>query len=251
MQFNYISLFPEYIQHFFRFGHVQRAVKKGLIDYTIQNIREFGIGAYRQVDDYPYGEKTGMLLRVEPLVQSIEKLKNKGKVIYLSPRGKVFNQRKAKMLAGEETLSFICGHYEGIDQRFINHYVDEELSVGDYVLNGGETAAMLVSEAVMRLLPDYMQNEKSVADESFASNIKGEMLEYDHFTRPDSVQWGEEYLSVPEVLRGGNDKQKEHWRQFSALKASFKRPDILKNLKLDSDDIAELAGFIRKQYQKK
>lgn len=224
-----MTLFPEYFESPFSLSMIKRAVEKELVEFHIHQIREFGKAKRRQVDDVPYGGGAGLVMMAEILLNcynSFPKLDN-SKTFYLSPRGKIFNQRVAREIsAGYDQIVFIAGHYEGIDQRFIELSGAEELSIGDFVLTGGEPAAAAVIDAVVRLIPGVLGNEESTQNESFSQSL----LEHDHYTMPRVFQG----LKVPNVLLSGDHKKIELWRLKNALKNTIeKRPDLLSALPPD------------------
>lgn len=218
-----LTLFPEMFKGPFDESIIKRAQKKGLVEIKIHNLRKWAKDKHKTVDDRPFGGGVGMVLMVEPIDKALKELRKKGsRVILLTPQGKVFHQKKAKKLAGEKHLIFICGHYEGVDERIREHLVDEEISIGDYVLTGGELPAMVVVDTIVRLVPKVLKKEEAIKNESFASKT----LEYPQYTRPASYQgW-----KVPAVLLSGNHKKIEEWRKKKALKKTKKRrSDLLQN----------------------
>lgn len=225
MKFQIVSLFPELIETAARTGMVERGVKKGLLSVSCVNPREFTADAHRSVDDRPFGGGDGMIFLPEVLEKTIDGIKARGptKVIYLSPQGPVLTDRKARELAAEPSLTLVCGRYGGIDQRTINTHVDEELSIGDYVLAGGELAALVVVETVARQIPGVLGHEESSSKDSFADGL----LEHPNFSRPR--EWKGQ--AVPEVLLGGNHAKIEEWkRRLSQLVTLMKRPDLAAKL---------------------
>lgn len=229
MKITVMTLFPEMIENVMNYSIMGRAKESQLIDACAINIRDFATNKHLQVDDYPYGGGAGMLMMADPvyrcythLVQNMEKAP---RVIYMTPQGKVWNQRLAEELAEEENLIFLCGHYEGIDQRVIDEIVTDEVSIGDYVLTGGELAALVVADSIVRLVPGVLGKQASFEDESFSEGL----LEYPQYTRPAVWQDRE----VPPVLLSGNHKKIDEYRREQALVNTFnKRPDLLKKAKL-------------------
>jgi len=222
MQIDVITLFPEVVLAPLRESMMGRAQQTGALHLHAHDMREHGLGKYRQVDDMPYGGGPGMVLRPEPVAASIQKVKReKSRVIYMTPQGKRFSQQDAVRLSSEEHLVLLCGHYEGVDQRIVDHMVDEELSIGDYVLTNGAIAAVVVIDAIVRLLPGVLGDEQSAVQESFgASGI----LDHPHYTRPPV--W--EGQAVPEVLVSGNHARIDAWRREQALERTRRnRPDLL------------------------
>jgi len=212
MKCTVLTLFPELFQTFQQESIIGRAVKDGKVEIETVNIRDFGVGKHRQVDDSLYGGGEGMLMMCEPLFAAIEnvqlKMQKKAKIIYLSPRGKKFTQRTAERLAKVDELVFLCGRYEGVDQRVIDELIDEEISIGDYVLTGGELPAMVLMDTVIRLLPGVLGKEGSHEQDSFSKAFGGKK-EYPHYTKPADFRG----LKVPEVLLSGNHAEIEKWRR--------------------------------------
>ncbi len=209
---NLLTIFPEIFESFLKTSLVGKAIARGLFKATITNIRDFSLPPHNKVDDSPYGGGAGMVMRAEPLVSSIESVKERDPdtwVVLLSPSGARFTQDKAQQLANRSSVTFVCGRYEGIDQRVIDLAIDEELSVGDFVVMGGEVPAMLVIEASLRLRPGVLHNAESTAHESFSPELAGgDLVEAPQYTRPESFRG----LEVPEVLLSGNHKAIGEWR---------------------------------------
>jgi tRNA (guanine37-N1)-methyltransferase len=201
---------------------IGRAQEKEIIDVQITNIREHAENKHKQVDDYPYGGGAGMVMQPQPIFRALEAISaDNCRVIYMSPKGKTFDQSMAIELSKEKRLVFLCGHYEGIDQRVIDHWVTDEISIGDYVLTGGELPAMVVIDAVARMIPGVLGQKESFMDESFYAGL----LEYPQYTRPSEFQG----LSVPDVLLSGNHKKIDEWRKEQSLKITLRnRPDLFK-----------------------
>ena len=223
MKFDVLTLFPEMFVPV-KSSIIGRAEKNNLIELNLINFREFSADKQKHVDDCPYGGGAGMVIKPEPVYDAyksiIDKLDYKPKLIYLTPQGKVFNQQKARELAKEKHLILLCGHYEGIDQRVLDEIVDEEISVGDYVLTGGELPAMILIDAISRNVKGVL-DEESLKDESFNQ----ELLEYPQYTRPE-VFMGKR---VPEVLLSGHHANIEKWRREKSLEITkIKRPDLIK-----------------------
>lgn len=220
LQIDVITLFPEMVQSAASFGVLGQAIKGDLLKVSSHTPREFAQDRHRTVDDRPFGGGDGMIMLAEPLEKTIQKVQHKNsKVIYLSPQGDVLTDAKARALAKEEHLVFICGRYGGIDQRIINTYVDEEISVGDYVLSGGELGALIVIDALSRFVPGVLGHNESADKDSFSEGL----LEHPNFTRP------REYLNqeVPEILLSGDHKKIADWKyKVSALVTMVKRPDL-------------------------
>jgi tRNA (guanine37-N1)-methyltransferase len=232
VQFDILTLFPGFFEGPLSESMLSRAREKGLISIRIINIRDFTTDRHHVTDDYPYGGGAGMVMKPEPIVRALSELKETPPVphiIYLTPQGRLFNQECARQLAQKERLVLLCGHYEGIDERVRLHYVDEELSIGDYVLTGGETPALVVLDAVARMIPGVLGNEESFRNDSFYTGI----LDYPHYTRPEVFE-GE---SVPEILLSGHHKNIDEWRRRQALARTLKfRPDLLEKAPLSDED---------------
>ena len=220
MKFTVLTLFPEIFTGFIDASILGRARREGKVEIELVQLREFAIDRHRSCDDYPYGGGPGMVLRPEPLAAALNALQAPPRwTVCLSPAGRLFDQRVVREYAQRQSILLIAGRYEGIDQRIIDRYVDEELSIGDYVLGGGEVAAMVVMEAVSRIV-DGVINQASLEDESFVENL----LEYPHYTRPELF----EGQCVPEVLLSGNHARIDAWRrEQSLLKTRRYRPELL------------------------
>ena len=220
MRIDVLTLFPEMFESL-NYSILKRAQEENLISINLVNIRDFASPPHYKCDDEPYGGGAGMVMLCEPLFKAIESiLDDNAKIYYMSPRGKVFNQNIAKTLSSLEHIILLCGHYEGIDQRVIDYFHIEEISIGDYVLTGGEIPAMAVIDAVARLIPNVITNE-SLKNESFSNNL----LEYDQYTRPLEFKG----LKVPEILTSGHHANIEKWREQNSLENTKKnRPDLLK-----------------------
>ncbi|NLF24103.1 MAG: tRNA (guanosine(37)-N1)-methyltransferase TrmD [Deltaproteobacteria bacterium] len=223
-----LTLFPELFAGFTSSSLIKRAQQRALLDLNFSNIRDFAAPPHQQVDDTPYGGGAGMLMKPEPLAAAIENAKSRlptAKTILLSPAGRLFNQSVAEELCPVQQLILVCGRYEGVDQRVIDLLIDEEISIGDYVLMGGEVPAMVVIEAVLRLKTEVLGNCESIKDESFAPTATGErLLEAPQYTRPPEFRG----LAVPPVLLSGNHKEIKDWRLAQArIATQKKRPDLL------------------------
>jgi len=234
MKIDILTLFPEMFQGPFDESIVKRAQNKKLLEIKIHDLRKWADDERGTVDDRPFGGGVGMILMIKPIYDALQEVKttNKNsKVILLSPKGKVFNQEIARKLSKLDHIIFICGHYEGIDERVREHLVDEEISIGDYVLTGGELPAMVITDAVARLIPGVLKKPEATKFESFSSytlNAKPyPLLEYPQYTRPDEFKgW-----KVPEVLLSGDHQKIEAWRKKKALEVTKKRrPDLLKKV---------------------
>jgi tRNA (guanine37-N1)-methyltransferase len=241
-----ISLFPEMFRAVTEFGVTGQAVKKGLLEVETWNPRDFTHDKHRTVDDRPYGGGPGMLMMVQPLRDAIHAAKNaangKTKVIYLSPQGRKLDQAGVEELAQNEKLILICGRYEGVDERIIQTEVDEEWSIGDFVLSGGELPAMTLVDAVARFVPGVLGDFASAEEDSFANGL----LDCPHYTRPEVLDG----LEVPSVLKSGNHKDIRRWRLKESLGRTWlKRPELLENLALTDEQESLLAEFINEHRQ--
>ncbi len=238
MRFYVLTLFPDMIRDGFQTSITGRAVEKGLLSLETVNIRDFSVNKHQRVDDYPYGGGAGMVMQAEPVCLAYEsvakRLVKKPRVLYMSPQGKVFHQRMAEELAREEELVFLCGHYEGIDERVLEEIVTDEVSIGDYVLTGGELPALVMMDAISRLLDGVLHNEESAEFDSFSDNL----LEYPQYSRPQNWRGKE----VPEILLSGHHLNVEKWRrEQSLLRTKKRRPDLLERANLTKEDKKFLA----------
>ncbi len=226
MNFYVLTLFPEMIEAGLNHSIISRAVENKLISLNAIDIRDYTPSKHKKVDDYPYGGGAGLVMQAEPIYNAFMSIKDQigenTKVVYMSPKGKVFNQKIASELSKEKDLVILCGHYEGVDQRIIDEIVTDEISIGDYILTGGELSAMVVIDSVSRLLPEVLGKAESFMDESFSNGL----LEYPQYTRPQNFMGRE----VPEVLLSGNHGKINEWRfQQSLAITKERRPDILEN----------------------
>ncbi|HIP94055.1 MAG TPA: tRNA (guanosine(37)-N1)-methyltransferase TrmD [Leucothrix sp.] len=244
MRFDVITLLPELVEAVTKVGVTARAVDRNLIDLHCWNPRNYAQDVHRIVDDRPYGGGPGMVLKAECLLKAIRDAKKmaakKTKVVYLSPQGKKFDQMVARSASKDEGLILLCGRYEGIDERVVALEVDEEWSLGDYVLSGGELAAMVVIDAVTRLLPSVLGHNESAEQDSFSENL----LDYEHYTRPVVV----ENLGVPAVLRSGDHKAIARWRRKQSIGRTYtRRPDLLtrENNVLSKEDQLLLDEYLK------
>lgn len=241
-----VTLFPEMFGAITEYGITSRAVSKGIVSLECWNPRDYTRDKHRTVDDRPYGGGPGMLMKVEPLVDAINAARRAmpetAKVVYLSPQGKPLNQAKVQELAEEEHLILLAGRYEGIDERVIASEVDEEISIGDYVISGGEIAAMVVIDGITRLLPGALGHDRSAEEDSFVNGL----LDCPHYTRPESYQGRQ----VPEVLLSGDHELIRKWRLKQSLgRTGDRRPDLLEALKLTPEHEQLLAEYFR-EHQK-
>ncbi|SHJ42755.1 tRNA (Guanine37-N(1)-) methyltransferase [Hathewaya proteolytica DSM 3090] len=218
MRIDILTLFPEYF-NVFEYSIIHRAMEKGIVDINTHNIRDYSINKHKKVDDYPYGGGAGMVMTPQPLADSIEAVKavNSGRVIYLGPRGTTMTQKKAIELSKEKEIIFLCGHYEGIDER-VRAYIDEEISLGDFVLTGGEAACIPIVDSICRMIPGVLSCEESYSDESFYNGL----LEYPQYTRPEEFRG----MRVPDVLLSGHHENIKKWRKQMSI-------DITKKFRYD------------------
>ncbi len=241
MKIDILTLFPEMFTNVLNKSIIGRAQDNNILEINPINIRDYSNDKHKKVDDYPYGGGSGMVLMNQPIFDALRNIsgENNSRIIYLTPKGQVFNQNLAKSLSQEEHLIFICGHYEGIDQRIIDYWVTDEISIGDYVLTGGEIPAMVLIDSISRLIPGVLSNEDSYKDESFYNGL----LEYPHYTRP-SIYEG---IKVPEVLLSGNHKLIEEWRLKKALEITkHRRPDLFKSFINEPDLSSEALKKLKK-----
>lgn len=256
MNFHVLTLFPEMIENTINTSITKRAIEKGLISVNAVNIRDFSSDKHKRVDDYPYGGGAGMVIQAEPVYKAYEYLVNhiksqkkdqsslkKPRVIYVTPQGKIFNQTMAQELSLEEDLIFLCGHYEGIDERVLEMIVTDNISIGDYILTGGELPALVMIDLIARLIPGVLNNEAS----SEFKSLKDNLLEYPQYTRPE-VFMGRK---VPEVLLSGHHAKIEEYRRKQSILRTFeRRPDLLENAVLTKEEREYLTGLIfQKNYE--
>ncbi len=230
-----LTLFPKMLDSIFHHSILGRAQSKGSVAIEAVNIRDFSASKHNSVDDYPFGGGCGMVMTPQPIIDAHQAvLKNitsdeKIRTIYCTPKGKVFNQELARELSKEKALIFLCGHYEGVDQRVIDELVTDEISIGDYVLTGGELPAAVMIDSVVRLLPGVLSQEESYEDESFYNGL----LEYPHYTRPREFRGN----NVPDVLLSGDHAKIDEWRRCQSLKETWlKRPDLLEKKQLKKNE---------------
>jgi len=233
IHFEILSIFPEMFVSPLDFSLLKKAQKKKLVKISLHDIRDWADDKHRMTDDAPYGGGCGMVMKVEPVEKALAELRKKRKtkptVILMTPQGEVLNQKIAEELSAKKRIIIICGRYEGVDERIREHLVDREISIGDYILTGGEMAAMVLIDAVSRLIPDVLGNPQSAESESFSHDL----LEYPQYTRPAQYKgW-----KVPDVLLSGHHADIELWRKTEALKKTYRRrPDLLQKVKLSAQD---------------
>ncbi len=236
MRFTVLSLFPELIEQGFNSSITGRAAEKGILSLRCINIRDYASDAYGHVDDYPYGGGAGMVMQAPPIYRAYEAARGENprpRLIYLTPQGRVFNQALAQELAREEELYFLCGHYEGVDERVLEEIATDRISIGDYVLTGGELPALVLMDAISRMVPGVLGNEDSSRGESFMDGL----LEHPHYTRPE-VFMGR---PVPEILRSGHHANIERYRREESLRRTLEiRPDLLEKAELNQADLSFL-----------
>lgn len=240
MNYHILTLFPDMVLNGLNTSIIGRAAEKGLLSIEAIDIREYSTDKHRRVDDYPYGGGAGMVMQPMAICDAYGdlcgKLKKRPRVIYMTPQGKVFNQKIAEELSKEEDLVFLCGHYEGIDERALELIATDYLSIGDYVLTGGELPAMVMIDCISRLIPGVLNNDVSAEFESFHDNL----LEYPQYTRPEEYKG----LRVPEVLLSGHHKNIDTWRREQAIKRTLeRRPDLLKDAVLTKKEAEYLKNL--------
>ena len=237
MNFHVLTLFPEMIEQGMHTSIIGRAIAGGYLSIDAINIRDYAFNKHQKVDDYPYGGGAGMLMQAEPVYLAYESIQNKlgyrPRVVYRTPQGEVFHQTMAKELAKEKDLVFLCGHYEGIDERVLEEIVTDYVSIGDYVLTGGELPAMVMMDSISRMVPGVLSNQESGETESFAENL----LEYPQYSRPE--EWHGQ--KVPPVLLSGHHANIEAWRrEQSILRTAKRRPDLLKKADLTNKEWSQV-----------
>lgn len=238
MHYHVLTLFPDMIEQGLNCSITGKAIEKELLHLNVVNIRDFSENKHNKVDDYPYGGGAGLVMQPGPVYGAYEKVKNqilqegrekKPKVLYMSPQGRTFSQKIAEELVQEEDLVFLCGHYEGIDERVLEEIVDEQISIGDYVLTGGELPAMVMIDAISRLVPGVLHNDVSAETETFEDDL----LEYPQYTRP--VEWHGK--KVPDVLLSGHHEKIEKWRREQSLVRTMeRRPDLFAKVNITQED---------------
>lgn len=240
MKIDVLTLFPEMLRPMLSASILGRAVENGILQVNLVNIRDYTLDKHRRTDDYPFGGGAGMVMFPQPIMDAVAACdpEHRARRIYLSPRGRTLNQKIVEELAGEEQLLFLCGHYEGVDQRALDVCIDEELSIGDYVLTGGELGALVTIDAVSRLVPGVLGSDESSLDESFSTGL----LEYPQYTRPADYRG----MRVPSVLQGGNHADIVAWRREQSLEITLdRRPEMLETAPLTENDQRLLARLRR------
>ncbi len=232
IRFDVLSIFPEMLVSPLSFSLLKKAQEKGLLEVSLHDIRDWAEDKHKMTDDAPYGSGCGMVMKVEPVGKALTAIKNSEKetlVVLMTPQGETLNQEIAKELAEKEQVIIICGRYEGVDERIREHLTDREISIGDYILTGGELSALVLIDAVSRFIPGVLGNSESTLSESFSHGF----LEYPQYTRPAEYKgW-----KVPEVLVSGNHAEIERWRRYESLKRTYKRrPDLLEKIELSEVD---------------
>ncbi|MGG3451357.1 tRNA (guanosine(37)-N1)-methyltransferase TrmD [Domibacillus aminovorans] len=233
MKIDVLTLFPEMFHGVFSSSIMKKAADKEKVSFRAVNFRDYADGKHKVVDDYPYGGGAGMVLKPQPLFDAVEALKEEAetapRIILMCPQGERYTQKKAEELAREEHLIFLCGHYEGYDERVRTHLVTDEISIGDYVLTGGELGAMVVADSIVRLLPGVLGNDDSAVQDSFSSGL----LEHPHYTRPADFRG----MKVPDVLTSGNHRHIDEWRREQSLKRTWeRRPDLFDHYPLTEEE---------------
>ena len=240
MKIDILTLFPEMFTGVFGSSILKKAQEKEAVQLRVVNFRDYSTNKHNSVDDYPYGGGAGMVLTPQPIFDAVEQLtketERKPRIVLMCPQGERFTQKKAEELAQEEHIIFVCGHYEGYDERVREHLVTDEISIGDYVLTGGELASMVITDSVVRLLPDVLGNQQSQIEDSFSTGL----LEHPHYTRPADFRG----MKVPDVLISGNHKYIEEWRHKESLRRTYmRRPDLLEERSLSKQEEKWLAEF--------
>ena len=235
--FNFITIFPDLINNFLKYGLINKAIEKKIIEINTIYLRDFSDDSNLRIDDKSYGGGPGMVMRYKPVEDALKSITRKSYVIYLSPHGSKLDQHKISELTKAQNLTFLCGRYEGYDQRVVDDLVDEQISLGDYVISGGELPSLILLEGITRLLPNVANDLDSILNDSFTDNL----LDYPHYTRPESINGHE----VPDVLLSGNHNEIAKWRRKQSLGITWKnRPDLLKNVKLSIEDDKLLKEYI-------
>jgi tRNA (guanine37-N1)-methyltransferase len=240
MKIDILSLFPEMFEGVLKTSILGKAAEKDVVSFKVTNFRDFTTNKHNKVDDYPFGGGAGMVLMPQPLFDAVDAVRKeesaKPRIILTSPQGKPFKQQDAEMLSKESSLIFICGHYEGFDERIPEHLVTDEYSIGDFVMTGGELAAMAMIDSIVRLLPGVLGNDTSAVTDSFSTGL----LEHPHYTRPAEFRG----MKVPDILLSGNHEKIAEWRQRESLRRTYeRRPDLLVELNLTEQEKKWLNQF--------
>ncbi|MFC0473150.1 tRNA (guanosine(37)-N1)-methyltransferase TrmD [Halalkalibacter kiskunsagensis] len=244
MRIDVLSLFPDMFTNVFGSSILKHAQESGAVDYQVVDFRDYADNKHRKVDDYPYGGGAGMVLRAQPFFDAVEDLqqgsKSKPRVVMLCPQGERYTQQKAEEFAMEDHIILLCGHYEGYDERVRQFLVTDEISIGDFVLTGGELGAMVIADSVTRLLPGVLGNDQSAITDSFSTGL----LEHAHYTRPADFRG----MKVPDVLLSGHHKNIDEWRHRESLRRTWeRRPDLLKDKDLTEQEQKWLKEFVRNE----
>ena len=242
MRFHILTLFPEMVMNTLSESITGRAIKNNIIEIEAVNIRDYSEDKHKKADDYPYGGGAGMVMQAQPVYDAYMsvagKVGSRPRCVYLTPQGRTFDQAMAKELAGEEELVFLCGHYEGVDERVLEEIVTDYVSIGDYVLTGGELAAAVMVDAISRMVPGVLTNSESGVDETF----EGGLLEYPQYSRPE--EWRGK--KVPQILLSGDHKKVEEWRHAqSVLRTAKSRPDLLEKAELSLSDVKLILEYLK------
>lgn len=243
MRYHILTLFPEMIEQGLNTSILGKAMQNGFVSLQAINIRDYTTDRHKKVDDYPYGGGAGMVMQAQPIYDAwkdvVRQVGYQPRCVYLTPQGRTFNQDMAKEFAKEEDLIFLCGHYEGVDERVLEEIVTDFVSIGDYVLTGGELPSMVMVDAISRMVPGVLTNEESGTGETF----EGSLLEYPQYSRP--VEWNGK--KVPEVLLSGDHKKVQAWRQTQSVYRTLQnRPDLLENAELSLADVKQILEMIKK-----
>ncbi|WP_332237444.1 tRNA (guanosine(37)-N1)-methyltransferase TrmD [Sporolactobacillus sp. KGMB 08714] len=246
MRIDVLSLFPAMFHEVFNESILGKAAEKGAVSYHITDFRDYTVNKHRKVDDYPFGGGAGMVLMPQPIFDAIEAVRTEAdfspRIILTSPQGKPFRQKDAEQLSAEEQLIFICGHYEGFDERIPRYLVTDEYSIGDFVMTGGELAAMAMIDSIVRLIPGVLGNDTSAVTDSFSDGL----LEHPHYTRPADFRG----MTVPDVLMSGNHEKIAEWRRKESLRRTFlRRPDLLTGRAFSQKETEWLAEFRRENME--
>ena len=243
MKFSIVTIFPEMVQAYLGASIMKRAIQKGIISVTVHNLRDYTADKHKTVDDYPYGGGAGMVMKPEPFFTIVEERwprKEERKIILLSPKGRLFGQERALEMSREQVeIVFLCGRYEAIDERVSENLADEEISIGDYVLTGGELPSLVIIDAVARLIPGVLGDSRSSEEDSFSCGL----LDYPHYTRPENFRG----IRVPDVLLSGNHREIERWRKKQSLKLTMERRPALAESHVPTPEDEDIIKEIREE----